>query len=117
MIIDHGQLLYDGPLSTLKERLLRVKQIKFALRDSDAATGLARTLEAEGLAFDRIDEMNYRVRFDRTQVSTAELIRKVLAGAEVRDLLIEDEPIEDIIKRIYAGEAGLETPVGAERVS
>ena len=61
--------------------------------------------------------MNYRVRFDRTQVSTAELIRKVLAGAEVRDLLIEDEPIEDIIKRIYAGEAGLETPVGAERVS
>ncbi len=72
------------------------------------------TLEAEGLAFDRIDEMNYRVRFDRTQVSTAELIRKVLAGAEVRDLLIEDEPIEEIIKRIYAGEAGLEAPVGIE---
>jgi ABC-type uncharacterized transport system ATPase subunit len=28
----------------------------------------------------------------------------------VRDLLIEDEPIEEVIKRIYAGEATLEVP-------
>ena len=48
MIIDHGQLLYDGPLSTLKERLLRIKQIKFALRDSDAAAGLARISKRRG---------------------------------------------------------------------
>jgi ABC-2 type transport system ATP-binding protein len=108
MIIDHGQLLYDGPLAVLKERLLRTKQIKFTLRDAESAATLARTLEAEGLAFERIDAVNYRVRFDRTRVSAAELIRKVLAVAEVRDLLIEDEPIEEIIKRIYAGEAALE---------
>jgi ABC-type uncharacterized transport system ATPase subunit len=33
------------------------------------------------------------------------LIRRILAAVEVRDLLIEDEPIEEIVKRIYAGEA------------
>jgi ABC-type uncharacterized transport system ATPase subunit len=38
-------------------------------------------------------------------------VRQVLAAVEVRDLLIEDEPIEEIIKRIYAGEAQLEIPV------
>ena len=108
MIIDHGQLLYDGPLSVLKERLLRTKQIKFTLRDAESAARVARTLEAEGLASDRLDDLNSRVRFDRTRVSAAELIRKVLAVAEVRDLLIEDEPIEEIIKRIYAGEAAIE---------
>ena len=52
-----------------------------------------------------MDELTYRIRFDRAKVSTADLIRQILAAVEVRDLLIEDEPIEEIIKRIYAGEA------------
>jgi ABC-2 type transport system ATP-binding protein len=113
MIIDHGQLLYDGSLALLKEKLLRTKQIKFALRDADTAAVLARALELEGLALDLVDEKSYRVRFDRTRVSTAELVRKVLAAAEVRDLLIEDEPIEEVIKRIYAGEGLTEMPAAA----
>jgi len=33
------------------------------------------------------------------------LIRQILAAVEVRDFVIEDEPIEEIIKRIYSGEA------------
>jgi ABC-2 type transport system ATP-binding protein len=113
MIIDHGQLLYDGSLALLKEKLLRTKQIKFALRDAGTAAVLAGALELEGLALDLVDEKSYRVRFDRTRVSTAELVRKVLAAAEVRDLLIEDEPIEEVIKRIYAGEGLTEMPAAA----
>jgi ABC-type uncharacterized transport system ATPase subunit len=60
---------------------------------------------------DQVDELTYRIRFDRVKVSTSDLIRQVLAAIEVRDLLIEDEPIEEIIKRIYAGEASLEVTV------
>jgi len=117
MIIDRGQLLYDGPLSLLKQKLLRTKQIKFALRGSESAAALSRALAAEGLEAEPLDELTYRIRFDKTRVSTAELIRKILAAGEVRDLLIEDEPIEEIIKRIYAGEAVVEAPAGAHRTS
>ena len=53
----------------------------------------------------QVDELTYRIRFDRVKVATAELIRQILGAVEVRDILIEDEPIEEIIKRIYAGEA------------
>ena len=58
-----------------------------------------------------VDELTYRIRFDRSKIVTADLIRRILAAVEVRDLLIEDEPIEEVIKRIYAGEAL--TEVGA----
>jgi ABC-2 type transport system ATP-binding protein len=108
MIIDHGRLLYDGPLALLKQKLLRTKQVKFALRDSEQAAGvgtLEDALEREALELEPVDELTYRIRYDRTRVSTAELIRQILATVEVRDLLIEDEPIEEIVKRIYAGEA------------
>lgn len=108
MIIDHGRLLYDGPLALLKQKLLRTKQVKFIVRDAEHAAragAMARALGEGTLTLDRVDELTYRIRFDRTRVSTSELIRQILAEVEVRDLLIEDEPIEEIIKRIYGGEA------------
>ena len=104
MIIDHGRVLYDGPLADLKQRLLRTKQIKFALKDREQAAGMAAFCR-DGLVTEQVDELTYRIRFDRVKVSTSDLIREILANVEVRDLLIEDEPIEEIVKRIYAGEA------------
>jgi ABC-2 type transport system ATP-binding protein len=110
MIIDHGRVLYDGPLSDLKQRLLRTKQIKFVLKDRAQASGMA-VFCRDGLEAEQVDELTYRIRFDRVKVSTSDLIRQILANVEVRDLLIEDEPIEEIVKRIYAGQAQLEVPV------
>jgi ABC-2 type transport system ATP-binding protein len=104
MIIDHGRLLYDGPLELLKQKLLRTKQIKFVLKDR-AQVGGVEIFSRDGLDIDQVDELTYRIRFDRTSISTADLIRRILATVEVRDLLIEDEAIEEIVKRIYAGEA------------
>ncbi len=104
MIIDHGRLLYDGPLGLLKQKLLRTKQIKFAVKDSaEAAT--VQSLARDGLELEQVDQLTYRIRFDRTRVATADLIRQILNTVEVRDLLIEDEPIEEVVKRIYAGQA------------
>src|SRR5271157_3573330 len=110
MIIDHGRVLYDGPLADLKQRLLRTKQIKFVLKDRAQATGIALFCR-DGLEAEQVDELTYRIRFDRLKISTADLIRQILSTVEVRDLLIEDEPIEEIVKRIYAGQAQLEVPV------
>jgi ABC-2 type transport system ATP-binding protein len=104
MIIDKGRVLYDGPLADLKQKLLRTKQIKFVLKDRAQASGMA-VFCRDGLEAEQVDELTYRIRFDRVKVSTSDLIRQILANVEVRDLLIEDEPIEEIVKRIYAGEA------------
>jgi len=108
LIIDHGRVLFDGQLRLLKQRLLRMKQIKFALKDPSEAAALNQ-FATNGVSLEPVDEMTFRLRFDRTQVSGADLIRQILAAVDVRDLLIEDESIEEIIKRIYAGETLLET--------
>src|SRR5260370_647664 len=112
MIIDHGRLLYDGPLAELKEKLLRTKQIKFVLRDGEQARALrdfedllAHAPQGKSLRLERLDEMTCRIRFDRSRISTSDLIRQILAAVEVRDLLIEDEPIDGLVSRINAGKA------------
>ena len=109
MIIDHGRVLYDGRLEDLKLRLLRTKQVKFVLKDGLDAARIA-AIARDGCELERVDQLTHRIRFDRTQIAIADLIRQILATVEVRDLLIEDESIEEIVKRIYAGEASLEIP-------
>ncbi len=104
VIIDQGRLLYDGPLELLKKKLLRTKQVKFVLRDAAEAARLG-DFRADGLEIERLDELTCRIRFDRTQVATGDLVRQILGAVEVRDLVIEDESIEDVVKRIYAGDA------------
>lgn len=107
MIIDHGRVLYDGPLDRLKEQLLQIKQIKFVLKDLAQAADVA-GFNRDGLEVERVDDLTFSIRFNRHRVATSDLIRQILSTVEVRDLLIADEPIEEIIKRIYAGEAHLE---------
>jgi ABC-2 type transport system ATP-binding protein len=107
MIIDHGRVLYDGALDQLKQKLIRTKQVKFVLKDRAQVPSVA-VFSRDGLRIDQVDEMTYRIGFDPTRVATADLIRQILAAIEVRDLLIEDESIEEIVKRIYAGQASLE---------
>lgn len=100
MIIDHGHLLYDGELAELKRRLLKFKQVKFLLRDRDQVPKVA-ALSQDGIACERVDELDYRIRFDRNEFDSTEIIRRILATVEVRDIFIEDESIEEVVKRIY----------------
>jgi ABC-2 type transport system ATP-binding protein len=100
MIIDHGHLLYDGELAELKRRLLKYKQVKFILRDREQAAKLP-ALSQNGITCERLDELDYRILFDRNEFQSAEIIRRILDTIEVRDIFIEDESIEEVVKRIY----------------
>src|ERR1700693_3370576 len=56
LIIDRGRVLYDGPLALLKQKLLRIKQIKFALKDRAEAAGIA-NFSRDGLELEQVDEL------------------------------------------------------------
>jgi ABC-type uncharacterized transport system ATPase subunit len=90
----------------MKKRLAKYNQVKFFLRDR-AQAELVPQISADGIALERVDELTYLMRFDREKHSTAEVIRQLVNTLEVRDILVEEEPIEDIVKRIYlSGEVG-----------
>ena len=100
MIIDHGKLLFDGPLAELKARLVRFNQIKFFLKDREQAARVGE-LTTDGVECERLDELTYRLRYDRRKHSSGDIIRNIVTRLEVRDLIVEEESIEDLVKRIY----------------
>jgi len=100
LIIDKGKILFDGELRQMKQRLAKFNQVKFFLKDRAQVARLGE-ITTDGIFLERVDELTYLMRFDREQHSSAEVIRNLVNTLEVRDILVEEEPIEDIVKRIY----------------
>jgi ABC-2 type transport system ATP-binding protein len=97
LIIDHGHLLFDGKLATLRERFGRGRelQVEFA-EDYD-------NVHVEGAAVSARDARRVTYRFDRHSVSTSTLIGRLSERYSIRDLSVREPEIADIIRRIYEG--------------
>jgi ABC-2 type transport system ATP-binding protein len=106
LIIDRGKILFDGELAQMKKRLAKYNQVKFFLKDRAQVASVA-AISSDGISCERVDELTYLMRFNPEKHSSAEVIRDLVNRLEVRDIFIEEEPIEDIVKRIYlSGEVG-----------
>jgi ABC-2 type transport system ATP-binding protein len=97
IIIDHGQLKYDGGLNDLSHKIAPYKLIGVILRDtaSHDLTKYGRPVENEE---DR-DKSYIQVRAEELTSVTA----RMLADLPIHDITITDPPIEDIIKQTFEG--------------
>ncbi|MBI5095146.1 MAG: ABC transporter ATP-binding protein [Candidatus Hydrogenedentes bacterium] len=95
MVINEGKILSDGTLADLragvtKERWLIVDLVNGEDTVTDSAANVVRR-----------DGARVTLAFDPERVPTPELIRRVTANHAIRDLFVENPPIEEIIARIY----------------
>jgi ABC-2 type transport system ATP-binding protein len=96
LIIDHGTLLYDGTLDVIRDRLGTERTLVIDLaEDHPAAVDVPHAVEV------RADGPRRWLRFNRVDVTAAELIASVAARYRLHDLTIEEPDIETIVRRIY----------------
>jgi len=97
LIINRGRLLYDGHLSALSERLAPVRRIELIL----AAPPEPGTLERFGTV---LDDRFPRVVLEIPKGVVARASQEILAHLEILDLAIKEPPVEEIIRRAFAGD-------------
>ncbi|SDT38168.1 ABC transporter ATP-binding protein [Microlunatus soli] len=114
IVIHHGELLFDGPLTELVRAFAPDKTITVEL----VAGAIATQAEVLALAGQRLPgvavqptETGWQVRLPSDH--TAAVAGRLLAGLEVADLTIEEEPIEAVIEKVFAVEAGGHDQAGA----
>jgi ABC-2 type transport system ATP-binding protein len=96
VVIHHGRILFDGPLSALSDQFADYKTISAALSDPDTdLTSYGEVVATEG---NRVS-----LRVDRAAVSAT--AAALLRDHAVSDLTIEDAPIDDVIEQVFAQEA------------
>lgn len=95
LVINEGEVLTDGTLDDLRAMVTTERRLTVVLRNADVDIS---DPEAEV-----IDRKGRRVvlKFDPEQTPAADLISRIAANYEIRDLFVENPPIEEIIARIY----------------
>jgi ABC-2 type transport system ATP-binding protein len=109
MIIDHGRLLFNGGLEDLKRQLWQDTTVTFCLKDREHAQRFE-LLELAGIRREKLGDLSYRLSFGRDERPAAEVIRQVVTAVEVLDIVIEEQSIEEVVKRIYLGGLAQEAP-------
>ena len=94
ILIHHGQLLYDGALHGLAEKLAPFKLIRLALSGANGEV----TLPAEA---DIVEQENGHLTLRVPRAETPAIAARLLNTLPVVDLTVEDPPIEAVIDQIY----------------
>lgn len=95
MIIDHGQLLYDGGLEILRDRFggKRKLVVDFAQDYTEVSIVGAEVIEREG--------MRVTYEFERGSMTASNLIGRLSALYRIHDLEVREPDIEATVRRIY----------------
>jgi ABC-2 type transport system ATP-binding protein len=95
MIIDRGQLLFDGQLNTLRERFdgKRELVVDFVEPYDSVEIDEAVVIEQDGL------RVTYQ--FERSTITASALIGRLSTQYRIRDLSVREPDIEATIRRIY----------------
>jgi ABC-2 type transport system ATP-binding protein len=98
LVIGQGRILSDGTLEDLRARVTTERWLIIDLEEEDGEVSdpQATVMSREG--------HRVALRFDPEEVSAAELIGRVTARHAIRDLFVENPPIEEIIARLYEGQ-------------
>ena len=95
MVVNRGQLVFDGPLGRIVERFSAHKIIKLRLHNGDLPDNMDQV--AEVVLWDP-PMLTLRVRRERV----AELTGAMLSRYRVDDVTVEERPIEEVISDVFA---------------
>lgn len=98
ILIDHGRVIYDGALETLRERFGRWRTLVVDLETGCDVNG---ALEAAGAEIVRREGTRIWLRFDRSTTTAAALIATLARQYPLRDLTVQEPEIESIVRDIY----------------
>jgi ABC-2 type transport system ATP-binding protein len=95
LVIDHGRVIFDGALGELVKRIRPDKRVQLRL----SRPVQRRDLEPLGTVVEHGEETAIlQVRHENLQLS----VQRALAQLPLRDLSVEDPPLEEVMRELFA---------------
>ena len=98
LLINRGQILIDGTLDDLRRQVRATRRVIIEL----AQPGLT-VADDDAVVVSQTDA-RVELAYDPQRVAAADLVARLCARYPIRDLTIENEPIERVIARLYRQE-------------
>jgi ABC-2 type transport system ATP-binding protein len=104
ILIDRGRLLLDLPLERLRREFLKTRSIVLATDEEHPS------LDLPGVSTVAAEPYRLALAVDIAATSIERVVETALARLSLRDIVIENPPLEAVIAAIYRGEAGTRVP-------
>jgi ABC-2 type transport system ATP-binding protein len=106
ILIDDGNIIFDGPISRLRDEYGTNRTLVITLADS------YEDVQIEGADVESREGNVVRLRFDRRRTSAEALIRRAMERYALSDIAIVEPDIDSIVRRIYR-EGYTESAIGS----
>lgn len=104
VMIDKGNLVYDGQINELKHKYGQMRELCFELKDRTHMSKLNYaekfSLYGDDLSIEN-DGVLAKIRFNSQKVSVQDMLKYTLGNVNVSDINVKDADIEEIIRRLY----------------
>ena len=111
IVINHGTLILDEPVATLKREFLQTKVIDLKLAEDPPA---AADLPFSGVSVVDQGDWGVRLEVDTARQPIDAVIAHLVAHYRVADITIGDPPMEEIIAAIYRAKGSQEADQGQQ---
>ncbi|MBL8095836.1 MAG: hypothetical protein JNL73_16795, partial [Anaerolineales bacterium] len=99
MIIDHGQIVYDGSLDHIRERYGTTRTLVVEFEEA------VPDFEAPHATLTKTEGRRKWFAFNRVETSPSVLIAYITTRYPVSDLAVEEPEIEEIVRTVYRGDS------------
>lgn len=99
MVIDHGRVMHDGDVASLRTRFGDKRRVTIELSSADQAANLQ--LPA-GASLRETHGLRAVIDLDAATLSVPKLMSELFARYEVHDVSVEEADIEDVVRALYS---------------
>ncbi|MFF2480332.1 ATP-binding cassette domain-containing protein [Paenibacillus sp. NPDC058071] len=100
MVVDHGKLMYDGNLQTLKNDYGNMETM---VVDTVENFVMDEALQDMGVAYSQTEDARNQLIYDKNKMNSSSIIKWIMERYTVRDFNVKETEIEEIIRKLYAG--------------
>jgi ABC-2 type transport system ATP-binding protein len=100
MVVDHGKLMYDGNLHTLKNDYGNMETMEL---DTEEEFVMDDALLRMGISFSRTEDARSQLVYDKNNMNSSAIMKWIMDRYSVRDFKVKETEIEEIIRKLYAG--------------
>ncbi|MDD3019958.1 MAG: ATP-binding cassette domain-containing protein [Alphaproteobacteria bacterium] len=99
IVIDHGRIVTDKPVRDLRSGFIKEKIVTLAMKESSIELSMG------GVNIVEMSPHHLQLLVDTSQTSVEFLLQHAMQKSSLIDITVEDPPMEEIIKAIYANGA------------
>ena len=100
IMLDEGQIIYDGSLQELKERWSRGREVRFRFSEPVEPSGLAALTNGLPVRWTAADEESARLWVPR-EIQVADVLARLVGALPIQDMSFKETGTDEIVRAIY----------------